>query len=124
MTDFTENLHSGTYLAFEVDPQISRETGTVASGQDLVVGQLVMLSGGNLVAHDGALNTAGDVVSEVEGIMFDAVDATGGAVSGAVYTKRLSTVKDDDLTYPTESTAGGEKAACIASMAANNIIVR
>lgn len=124
MTTVTESRHAGTHVAWEADPQISRETGTVASGQNLVAGQLVMFSGGNLVAHDGTLNTAGDVVTEVEGIMWDAVDATDGAVAGAVYTKRLTVVKDDDLTYPTESTLGGEKAACLASMAANNIIAR
>ena len=124
MTTYTEGLHAGSYIAWEADPQISRETGTVASGQNLVAGQLVKLSGGNLVAHDGVLDTAGDLVAPVEGIMFEAVDATGGAVAGAVYTKRLTVVKDADITYPTESTAGGEKAACLASMEANNIIAR
>jgi hypothetical protein len=56
--------------------------------------------------------------------MFDAVDASDGAVSGAVYSKRLTVVKDDDITYPAESTAGGEKAACKVNMATNMIIAR
>jgi len=124
MTTFTEALHAGSHIAWEANPDISRETGTVASGQNLVAGQLVMLSGGNLVTHDGALNTAGDVVTAVEGVMFEAVDATAGAVAGAVYTKRLAVLKDDDLTYPTETTLGGEKAACQASMATNHLIAR
>lgn len=124
MTTFTESLHAGSHIAWEASAQISREVGTVASGQNLKAGQLVMLSGGNLVAHDGALTTDGALVNPVEGIMFDAVDATGGSMSGSVYSKRLTVVKDDDLTYPAESTAGGEKAACKASMAENNIITR
>lgn len=124
MTTFTESLHAGSHIAWEADTQISRETGTVASGQTLKAGQVVMLSGGNLTAHTGVLNTDGTLVNDVEGIMFDAVDASGGAVSGAVYSKRLTVVKDDDLTYPAESTAGGEKAACKVNMATNMIIAR
>lgn len=124
MTTFTESLHAGSHIAWEADPQISRETGTVASGQTLKAGQLVMLSGGNLTAHTAALNTDGSLVNEVEGVMFDAVDASGGAVSGAVYSKRLTVVKDDDLTYPDETTDGDEKTLCKASMAKNMIVAR
>ena len=124
MVTKTEALHAGSHIAWEADAQISRETATVLSGQNLVAGELVMLSSGKLVAHDGALTTDGDVVTAVEGIMYDAVDATAGDVAGAVYSKRLSVMKDVDLTYPTETTAGGEKAACQASMALNHLIAR
>ncbi|MBB2698951.1 UNVERIFIED_ORG: hypothetical protein GGI66_003628 [Rhizobium esperanzae] len=124
MTTFTETLHAGSHIAWEADIQISRETGTLASGQNLQAGRLLMLSGGKLVAHNGALNTAGDVVTPVEGVLYQAVDASGGDVAGVVYSKRLTVFKDDDLTYPTESTAGGEKAACLENMATNNLIAR
>lgn len=122
MTTQTEGLHTAEFLVSEANGTLSRKTGTVKSGETLKVGELVMLSGGELVAHDGSLDTAGgDVVTPVEGIMYEAVDATGGAAAGKVYVDRLAEVVDDLLTYPAETSAGGEKAACQASLLARNI---
>lgn len=121
MTAITEAIHAGAFLEAEAPGTLSRETGTVKSGEVLKAGQLVMLSGTELVAHDGALDTDGNLVTAVEGIMFDAVDASGGAVANSVYIARLAEVKDVSLTYPTETTAGGEKDACIASLKLLNI---
>lgn len=124
MTATTETNHAGAFLESEANGYRSRKTGTVASGQNLAAGEVVMLSGGNLVAHDGVLATDGSVVTAVEGIMFDAVDATGGAVSGAVYIARDAEVKTDKLTFPTETTAGGEQAGCTDSLEDLGIIAR
>jgi hypothetical protein len=124
MTVLTETRHAGEYIKSEANGDRSRETGTVASGQDLAAGEVVMLSGGELVAHDGLLDTQGDVITPAVGIMFDAVDATGGAVTGAVYTARDSEVVAAALTFPTETTAGGEQAGVTASLATLGIIAR
>ncbi|RWB85929.1 MAG: head decoration protein [Mesorhizobium sp.] len=116
MTTLTETVHDGEFLQSEANGFLSRESATVASGQVLKAGQVVEISAGKLIAASGSLNTAGDVVTEVEGILFQAVDASGGDVADCVYIARDAEVKDDLITYPTESTAGGEKAATVASL--------
>jgi hypothetical protein len=83
----------------------------------LKAGQVVQLSAGKLIACSGLLDTAGTaLVTAADGILFDAVDASGGDVADCVYIARDAEVKDDLITYPTESTAGGEKAAVVASL--------
>lgn len=116
MTTVTETVHAGAFLQSEANGFLSRETATVASGQNLKAGHVVQLSAGKLVACSGTLATDGTLVTDVVGVLFDAVDATGGDVAGCVYVARDAEVKDVDLTYPTETTAGGEKAAVITSL--------
>lgn len=117
MPSYTETVHAGAFLQSEANGFLSRETATVKSGENLVAGQVVQFDGTELVACSGDLNTAGDaLVTEVAGILFDAIDATDGAVDNCVYIARDAEVKDDAVTYPTESTAGGEKAAVIESL--------
>lgn len=130
MTTLTEGQHQGEFLISEAEGTRARATATVTSGQNLVDGQLVMLSGGKLVAHDGLLDTSGAVITAVEGIMFGNYNASStgpkGAADwpGAVYIARDAEVNDADLTYPTETTVGGEKAACVASLKTLGIITR
>lgn len=123
-----EGKHRGEFIVSEANGTRSRKTGTVTSGQKLDAGEIVMLSGGKLVAHDGTLDTAGAVVTPVEGIMLDNVDASAtGAnadVPGAVYIHKDAEVNDAELTYPAESTAGGEKAGVVASMADLGLVPR
>lgn len=122
MTVLNEGRHAAEFLKSEANGTRSRDTATVASGQTLVAGEVVMLSGGELVAHDGALDTQGDVITPAVGIMWDAVDASAAAVDGAVYVARDAEVNGEELTYPTESTAGGEKAAVQASLKTLGIV--
>ena len=124
MTTKTETLHAGVFIASEANGERSREVATVKSGENLVVGEVVQLSGGKLIAADGALDSAGDVVTAVVGIMFDAVDASSADVENAVYIARDAEVVDADITYPDETSAGGEKVATVASLAALGIIAR
>ena len=124
MTVFTEAAHTGEFILSEANGNRSRENGTLASGQDLAAGTVVQDNGsGKLIACDGTLNTAGDLVTAVAGILLAAGDATGGDLAVA-YIARDAEVNDNLLTYPTESTAGGEKAATQASLATLGIIVR
>ncbi len=124
MPVFTESIHAGESVVSEANGKRSRETATVLSGQNLVAGEVVQLSGGKLIAADGLLNTAGGVITEVVGVMFDNVDALLADVTEAVYMARDCEVNDSRTTYPTESTAAGEKAATVASLALLGIIPR
>lgn len=99
---------------------LSIETGLVKQGEKLEAGTVLMFDGTKLVAHNGVLDTLGDVDQPVAGILLDNVDAseTGhNADTPAVYLARLAEVKDGLVIYPTESTEGGEKAAVIRSLA-------
>lgn len=123
-SSFTEAYHTAAFILSEANGHRSRESGTVASGQTLNAGEIVQLSAGKLIAANGALNTAGDVVTAVEGIVLAAVDASAADVDNVAYIARDAEVNDNLLTYPTETTLGGEKAATVASLADIGIIVR
>ncbi|RWC25899.1 head decoration protein [Mesorhizobium sp.] len=117
MTTLTETVHAGEFLQSEANGFLSRDAATVASGQVLKAGQVVEFSAGKLIACSGLLDTAGtSLVTDAAGVLFDAVDASAGDVADCVYIAREAEVKDDLITYPTETTAGGEKAAVIASL--------
>ncbi len=133
MVTKTEGRHAGEFLISEMPGGgpgggLSRESKTVAKGQNLVAGEIIMLSGGKIVAHDGLLDTAGDVVTPVEGILWDKIDASSTGedadVLNQAYIERLAEVADGDLAFPTETTAGGEKAAVTASLLLRNIKIR
>lgn len=124
MTTLTEGRHAGEFLVSEASGTRSRATGTVASGQNLVAGQVVMLSGGNLVAMSGSLDSDGDLVNAPEGVIWGNVDATDGAIAGVPYIARDAEVNGDELTYPDVTSDGDEVAKVNAGLAALGIIVR
>ncbi len=128
MTTFTEGRHTAEFIISEANHQRSRENGIVKVGQKLVAGQVVQADGtGDLVAADGSLDSADDVVTAVAGILLDNVDASAtgsNADTPAAYIFGEAEVNDNLLTYPDESTAGGEKVATVASLAALQIRVR
>jgi hypothetical protein len=127
MTVFTEGRHTAEFILSEANGNRSRENGIVTSGQNLAAGAVVMLSAGKLVIHNGTLDTGLDVVTAVAGILLESVNASStgtNADTPAAYIARDAEVNGDLLTYPTESTAGGEEAACNASLALLGIIVR
>lgn len=120
MTALTEGKHAGAFIAAELDEFLSRDTATVSSGQNLVDGQVVMFSSTNIVALT-AVGTAGDLDGTVAGIVIGNWDATAGAIAGVPYISHEATFKSTAVTYPTESTAGGEKVATLAALKALNI---
>ncbi len=125
MATKTEVLHAGGFILSEANGTLSRETKTVKSGENLKAGEVVQDDGaGKLIAADGLLDTAGDVLTEVIGVLHAAIDASAADVKKAVYMARLCEVVDADITYPTESTAAGEKAATQASLAKLHVIAR
>jgi len=117
MTTLTEQTHAGAYLGSVVDRQLSFETATVKSGQNLKAGEVLQWDTGKLVAHAGVLVSDGGLSAAVAGILHQAVDASAGDIEGQVYLARgPATVKDDLITYPAESSDGGEKAAIVADL--------
>ncbi|MEJ6845097.1 head decoration protein [Sinorhizobium fredii] len=124
MTVFTEAAHTAEFILSEANGHRSRENGTLASGENLPAGTVLQDNGaGKLIAFDGDTNTAGSLVTEAAGILLAATDATDGDVEVA-YVARDAEVNLKLLTYPAESTAGGEEADTIASLKLLGIITR
>ncbi len=120
MTTLTERQHTGEFLVSEANGSLSRETGTLAQRSAAYVDGTVLSKSGNLLI---ACEADTDGVTDVVGILYGYVDASGGNTE-CVYIDRLAEVKDELLTYPDESTAGGEKAAAVAGLLALNIKTR
>ena len=123
----TEGSRAAAFILSEANGHRSRENGTVAQGENLAAGQAVMLSGANLVAQDGALDTAGDLVTPTVGLLIYNVDASAtglDADTAASFLARDAEVNGNLLTFPTETTAGGERAAVVAGLALLGIEVR
>lgn len=118
-----EGPHAQEFILSEAAGNRSRENGTVAMGQVLKAGQIVMMSGGKLVAQTGTLASAGALATAPAGIVNYNVDATAADVKVS-YMARECEVNGWCVTFPTETTAGGQKAASVASLARNQIIVR
>lgn len=81
----TETQHTGAFIAAELPHNLSRWTGTLASGQNLGDGRVVMLNGSSeLVAADGS-GTSGELDGTVVGILIGAHDASSAAITGVPY---------------------------------------
>jgi hypothetical protein len=127
-----EGQHDGEWIVGEVVTMgdIARASGTLAAGASVVDGQIVGLSGGDLVSLSGEVDTAGNIDGvPVEGIVIGDWDAStetgdGADIVGVPYIKHLCVVDDSLLTYPTETTAGGQAAAVRAQMDAKFLIRR
>lgn len=126
----TEGKHPAEFIIHEYGYHYCREAAVVASGQNLVDGQLVQLSATKLVAKATTLNTAGTAfTTAIEGILIGNWDATATGEFGAAdspmprpYLKRgPAAVRDGSITYPAGTT---QKAIAIANLAAMGIIVR
>lgn len=110
MTTLTERQHPGEFLVWEANAEYTRETGTVSSGQKLVDGTVLQLTGGELVAKAATLNTAGEFTVPIEGILIGYQDASAtGAnadIPDCLYLKRgPALVKLDLITFPAGSPA-------------------
>jgi hypothetical protein len=118
----TESVHAAEFIISEANGHRSRENGTLASGQNLAAGAVVMFSGDNLTAYTAGAVTDGGT-DEAAGILINAVDASTAA-QPCCYIARDAEVNLNLLTYPAESTAGGEKDNTIASLKLLGIIAR
>lgn len=125
MTTLTESRHAGEFLVSEANGDRSRATGTLLSGQNLSAGTVLgVTAAGKLKALPGDLDSNGGLEAAAKGILWDNVDASGGDVAGVAYIARDAEVNGAELTYPPETTNGGEEALTNASLALLGIIVR
>lgn len=125
MVTFTEGRHAAEFVLSEANGGRSRESATIAVGQDLAVGQIVEDDGtGKLTAMTGTLNTAGALITQAKGVVLYA-GASDSATSQAVaYIARDAEVNGNLITFPAETTTGDERNKTIASLALLGIIVR
>lgn len=108
-TTFTEGMHPGEYIVSEASTgstgvSRSRDTVTVASGQNLVSGAVLgTVTASGLVAElDPA---AADGTEVASGILFSAVDATSADTSGVAHVRDME-FNADEVTFKTGMTAG------------------
>lgn len=117
-----EGKHTGEFIVSEANGTRARGTGTVLSGQTLIVGELVGIetASGKYVAYDPAGTIVGS--DTVAGICFAEVDASGGDVAGQVFVVRDAEVRQSDLTF--NEAVSGTITAEVAGLKALGIIVR
>lgn len=118
MTVKTEGQHKGEFLVQELGP-ISFDTLTYASGASAIEDGTILKDNGSgkAVAAAGTTDTAGDSNETILGIAYGRIDVTGGDVEGPAVA-RLAVVNTDLVTY------SGSKAALIAALALQQVIVR
>ena len=92
MTVLTEQQHAGEFLVSEGNGSISRESGTLLSGEVVNDGQVAIVAAGKLKAGSGASG------EDVVGIFYGAHDASAGDKKGVPYIARLAEVKEDLVT--------------------------
>jgi len=127
LTSQTEGQHAGEFIIGEVSSggDISRDSAALTNGQNLVDGTIIGLTAGKIVALSGEIDTAGLINGvAVEGILIGDWDASGGEIAEVPYLKQLAVVDTSLLTFPTETTTGGQAAAVNAELAAKFIVQR
>src|SRR5688572_2315039 len=98
------------FLFSEGNGNISREKATVSNNQDLAAGTVVQLSGSELVAATGLVDTDGNIITQVVGVLSKAVDTTAAGPNGnvdatdQVYIARDAEVVEALLTLPAGAT--------------------
>ena len=110
----TEGIRAGEHILSEANGKRSRETGVLATGENLTAGTVLgrLTAGGNLVAYNNA-GTDGEEVAV--GILYNNVDATD-ADTNAVYSARDTEVSSAILV--------GLDQGAITDLAALGIITR
>lgn len=117
-TVFNEQIYLGDLLKFEEENLYSRDTVTVAAGQDLPLGTVLGLLNGKAVALDPA---ATDGSEKVAGVLIDDVNAVGDTES--VMVSRNVLLSDQYVIWPSGITAP-QKAAAIAELNLLGVVLR
>lgn len=127
MSTITEGQHAGEFLLSEAPGTLSREQGTLKSGEVAADGEILSIDAGSgkLVVNDGTLDTDGNLAVAAEGVMIGDADASDADVEVG-YIARLAEVRDSSMSYPDEASEGetAVKDAVVASLAEKNIIPR
>ncbi|MAT91384.1 MAG: head decoration protein [Halioglobus sp.] len=121
MTTFTEARHPGEHILSEANGALSREQVTLASGNNLAAGTVlgIITASGKYAVFD---QDASDGTEEAAGVLYEAVDASGGDEDAVVHVRQCE-VAGAALTWPGDIT-GPEQIAAEAELAALGIIVR
>lgn len=112
----------GQFLKYEAPQNYSREDVTVASGQNLAVGQVVgrITASGKIAAFNPS---ATDGTQNAIGIMAQSVDATSGDRPGVIIARHAIIVDKDSLVWAGSPTSA-QKDAAIAAMKALGVVAR
>lgn len=125
----TEGLHAGEFIHWEAGPEVlyTRSSGTLSSGQKVVDGTLLQITGGELVTKATTLNSAQTAFTvPIEGIVIGNHDAsatgTNADIKKVPYLKYgPAVVIEEKLTFPAGAT---QKTVAIAALVAKGILVR
>jgi hypothetical protein len=114
----TEGRHAGEFLLSENNRTISRKNVTIASGENVVAGQVLgkITATGKYAAYD---NGAGDGTQAAAGIALDNYDASSADVEGVAIVRDAEVIKEA-LTYLTSA----DESAAITDLEALGISVR
>jgi hypothetical protein len=117
----TQAKTAGFFIVSEANKTRSRAVVTIASGEDLVAGQVLALNSGSgkYEAYD---NDGTSTTNAAAAILFDAADATDGDVE-AVAIVRDAEVHGDEIVFAASEDTGDREAA-FADLATKGIIVR
>ncbi|MET3995837.1 hypothetical protein ABID65_007509 [Bradyrhizobium sp. S3.9.2] len=121
----TEPQHRGEFLVSEANGSLSREVGTLSSGNVAKDGRVVKLVAGELVPATGS-NASGVSDEAIAGIIYGDHDATAADLKGVVYIARLAEAKASAVVLH-GVTGGGAAAATKAvtdALAKLNIVLR
>jgi hypothetical protein len=121
MTVFTEGQHAGEFIVSEANGTLSREIGTLITGQTLKAGTVLgtITLSGKWTQYDQDGTDGSEVAT---GILFGNTDATS-ADHPCVGIVRMAEVNGAELVWPADIDAA-EKTAAIAQLAALGLIVR
>jgi hypothetical protein len=131
MTVLIENQTAGEFLVSEGNGAISRESGTLLSGQLVADGTVLVLAASKLrAAVEADFDTDGTIVG-FAGIVVGRYDAsatgTNADIKNVPYIARLAEVNDELVVYPeigTDTEDADRKTAVLAAMTAVMIIAR
>lgn len=124
MTTLTETGHAAGFLLSEANGNRSRDTITVASGQNLKAGAVLgkITSGSPTGEYKYYDNGASDGSQAAAAILLDDVDASAGDVKAAAIL-RDAEVNGDELVYDSGQNDAA-KIAALADLLALGILVR
>ncbi len=130
MTTLTEGTTAGEFIVGEATVGAtgvsrSRDKITVLSGQNLVAGAViaVVTVSGKFVERANAADVASDGSETAVGILFEAVDATGGDADGVAIV-RDAEFNTPKVVYKTGYVVDTDDTDAIAELAAVGIIAR
>ncbi len=116
-----EPARTGEFILSEANGARSRENVTVAQGHTMQPGTVlgVVAASGEYVPLDPSATDGSETAA---GVLYDAVDSTGGAVT-AVAVVRDAELKENYLVWPAGIT-DAQKAAALAQLRALGMIAR